>query len=181
MLRARKIAPALRLGHALEIAKRLERANGKAKVAAEPPDVAGAAVERQQVVLENLDLVEAGAGDGAQLFIERTAQRDRGDREFGHAICSGCNRTGLFDGLADDRLVGGFVPTIKAAMELGQGTFLARSKGLSGVRRAAIKAPRNAPADRCVARRRRLRQWQALRAGSARHPRPVAMMARRPG
>src|SRR4029079_15704206 len=55
VLRARKIAPALRLGHALEIAKRLERANGKNKVAAEPPDVAGAAVERQQVVLENLD------------------------------------------------------------------------------------------------------------------------------
>ena len=88
MLRPGKVAGALRLGHALEIAKRLERANGQPKVAAELPDVAGTAVERQKVVLENLDRVEAGAGDGAQLFIERTAQRDGSDRAFGHAICS---------------------------------------------------------------------------------------------
>ena len=37
-----KIAGALRLGHALEIAKRLERADLKAEIAAEPSDVARA-------------------------------------------------------------------------------------------------------------------------------------------
>ena len=77
VLRTCEVAPALRLGHSLEITKRLERANAKAKVAAEPPDVAGAAVERQQIVLENLDRVEAGAGDGAQLFVERATQLRR--------------------------------------------------------------------------------------------------------
>ena len=40
----------------------------KTEVAAEPPDVARAAVERQQVVLENLDGVEAGGGDRARSF-----------------------------------------------------------------------------------------------------------------
>ena len=85
---AGEVTGALRLGHALEIAKRLERANGETEVAAELPDVAGASVERQQVILENLDRVEAGAGDGAQLFIKRAAQRDSGDRSFGQAICS---------------------------------------------------------------------------------------------
>ena len=40
-----KVAGALRFGHALEIAKRLKRANGKAKIAAELSDIAGTAVE----------------------------------------------------------------------------------------------------------------------------------------
>jgi hypothetical protein len=35
----------LRLAHALEIAKRLERANFQAEIAAELPDIAGTAVE----------------------------------------------------------------------------------------------------------------------------------------
>src|SRR6202022_2712039 len=80
-----KIAGALRLGHALEIAKRLERANGETEIAAEPPDVAWTAVERQQVVLEDFDGIEACGGDGAQLFIERAAERAGGDRTRGHA------------------------------------------------------------------------------------------------
>ena len=88
MLRANEIAPALRLGHALEIAKRLECANRQAEVTAGLPDVTRAAVERQQVILEDLDRVKSGAGDSAEFFVERTAQRDRGDRAFGHAICS---------------------------------------------------------------------------------------------
>ena len=88
MLRANKIAPALRLGHALEIAERLECANFQAEVAAGLPDVTGAAVERQQVVLEDLDRFKSGTGNGAEFFVERTAQRDRGDRAFCHAICS---------------------------------------------------------------------------------------------
>ena len=87
VLRTYEVAPALRLGHSLEITERLERANAKAKVAAEPPNVAGAAVERQQVVLENLDRVEASAGD-ARSFVERATHRDGGDRAFGHATCS---------------------------------------------------------------------------------------------
>src|ERR1700722_9692937 len=52
---ARKIAGALRLGHALEIAKRLERANLEAEIAAELADVAGTSAERQEVILENFD------------------------------------------------------------------------------------------------------------------------------
>src|SRR5689334_11620065 len=91
MLSTGEVAGTLRLRHTLEIAKRLERADGKAEIAAELANVAGAAVERQQVILENLDLVEAGAGDRAELFIERTAQCDGGDRTFGHAICSRSN------------------------------------------------------------------------------------------
>jgi hypothetical protein len=42
----------------------LERANGKSKIAAELTDVAGTAIKRQQIVLENLDGVEPGGGDG---------------------------------------------------------------------------------------------------------------------
>src|ERR1700730_14685456 len=42
----RKIARTLRLGHTLEIAERLERANLKADIATEPPDVARASAKR---------------------------------------------------------------------------------------------------------------------------------------
>ncbi len=83
-----KIAGALRLGHAFEIAKRLERANGETVIAAKLADVPGAAVKRQQVILENLDGVEPRGGNGAQLFIEGAAERDGGDRTPGHAIGS---------------------------------------------------------------------------------------------
>ena len=84
-LGAREIAGALRLGHALEIAERLECADLEAEIAAELPDVAWASAERQKVILENLDRVEAGGGDGAQLFVECAAERDGGDRALGHA------------------------------------------------------------------------------------------------
>ena len=36
-----------------------------------PRDVARAAVEGEQIVLENLDAVESGGCDGAELFVER--------------------------------------------------------------------------------------------------------------
>src|SRR5271165_3359984 len=88
VLCAGKVARALRLGHALEIAKRLKRTDGKTEIPAELANVARAPIEREQVILENLDRVEAGAGDGAQLFVERSAQRYCGDGKFGHASCS---------------------------------------------------------------------------------------------
>ena len=68
--RAREIARALRLRHALEITERLERADIEIEVLAELCDLARACAEREQIVLENLDRVEASGGDGAELLVE---------------------------------------------------------------------------------------------------------------
>ncbi len=85
-LGAGETARTLRLAHALEIAERLEGANGEPEIPAEPADLAGARAERQQIVLEDLDRVEARGRDGAQLFIERAAERNGGDgTSSGHA------------------------------------------------------------------------------------------------
>ncbi len=78
----------LRLGHALEIAKRLERADRKPEIAAALPDLAGTGAKRQQVVLEDLDRVEPGSGNGAELLVKRAAERDGGNRTLVHAACS---------------------------------------------------------------------------------------------
>ena len=87
-LGAGEVAGALRLRHALEITEWLEGADRKPEIPAHLADVARAAAERQQIVLENLDGVEAGGGDRAQLFVERAAERNRGDRALVHAAVS---------------------------------------------------------------------------------------------
>ena len=63
-------AAALRLGQAFEIAKRLEQGDREPGVAHHPADLARRSVEGEEVVFENLDAVEAGRGDGRQLFRE---------------------------------------------------------------------------------------------------------------
>src|SRR5215207_7564672 len=87
-LGADEVSRPLWLRHALEITEWLERADRKPEIPAHLADVARAAAERQQIVLENLDGVEAGRGDRAQLFVERAAERNRGDRALVHAACS---------------------------------------------------------------------------------------------
>ena len=61
-------AAALRLGQALEVAERLEQRDREAGVARHPADVARRAVEGEEVVLENLDAVEARGGDRRELL-----------------------------------------------------------------------------------------------------------------
>jgi hypothetical protein len=68
--RAREVAAALRLRHALEVAERLESADGQAEVAAHLADIPRASVEGQKVRFEDLDLVEAGSSDGAEFFVQ---------------------------------------------------------------------------------------------------------------
>ena len=77
--RALETARALRLGHALEVAERLEGDDVEAVVADDPPDLARRGLVRQHVGLEDLDPLEAGAGDGGELLGQRAAERDGGD------------------------------------------------------------------------------------------------------
>ena len=54
--------------HALEVAEWLEERDRQAGVAHHPPDLARRSVEGQEVVLENLDAVEARRGDRVELL-----------------------------------------------------------------------------------------------------------------
>ena len=73
-------AGALRLGHALEVAERLEEVELEAGVADHAADLARGGVVGEEVGLEDLDAVEAGGGDGGELLGEVAADRDGGDR-----------------------------------------------------------------------------------------------------
>ncbi len=53
-----------RLGHALEIAEGLKGRDRQAEIGDHLADIARAAVEGQEIVLEDLDRVEPGRGDG---------------------------------------------------------------------------------------------------------------------
>ena len=63
-------ARALRLRQALEIAERLEQRDLEAVVADHPADLGRRAVEGQEVVLEDLDAVEAGRRDRRELLAQ---------------------------------------------------------------------------------------------------------------
>ena len=79
-------ARALRLGHALEIAERLEQRDLQAVIADHAADFARRAVEGEEIVLEDLDAVEAGRGDRRELLAQIAADRHGGDRGLhGHA------------------------------------------------------------------------------------------------
>ncbi|MGY4346873.1 hypothetical protein ACVWXM_003340 [Bradyrhizobium sp. GM7.3] len=71
---AGKVSRTLRLRHAFEIAERLKRTDLEIEVPAELCDVARTCAERQQIVLENLDRVESGGCDGAELFVESAGE-----------------------------------------------------------------------------------------------------------
>ena len=70
---------ALRLGHAFEIAEGLERDRLEAEIVDHPAHIRGRAVERQEVVLEDLDALELGGRDGLELLVQGAAQADGGD------------------------------------------------------------------------------------------------------
>ena len=63
-------ARTLRLGHAFEIAERLEQRDLQAMIAHHPADLARRAVEGEKIVLEDLDAVEAGRGDRRELLAQ---------------------------------------------------------------------------------------------------------------
>ncbi len=70
---------AQRFRHPLKVAKGLERDRRKAEVLDPASDLRRGAIEGQQVVLEDLDPLEAGGGNRFELFIERAAQANGGD------------------------------------------------------------------------------------------------------
>ena len=74
-------AAAMRLGHALEIAEGLEERDFEPVVADHAADFGGRAVEGEEVVLEDLDAVEARGRDGGQLLPQVAADRDRRNAE----------------------------------------------------------------------------------------------------
>jgi hypothetical protein len=69
----------LRLRHPLEIAKRLECHHFKAEILDPTADLRRSAIERQQVVLENLHSLEAGRSNSFELFVEGAAQANGSD------------------------------------------------------------------------------------------------------
>ena len=81
-------ARALRLGHALEVAERLEGDDLEAVVADHAADLRRRALVRQHVGLEDLDALEAGAGDRRELLGERAAERHGGDGELHGSLSS---------------------------------------------------------------------------------------------
>ena len=70
---------ALRLRHPLEIAERLEQRDLEPVIAHHPANIPGAAVIGQKVILEDLDTVESGIGNGRELLAQVTGNRDCGD------------------------------------------------------------------------------------------------------
>ena len=72
--------------HALEVAERLKGDDVEPQLRAGAAHVCRRAVEGYKVVLEDLDRVELGVGDGFELFAERAAQGD-------------CRNRGLHDAL----------------------------------------------------------------------------------
>jgi hypothetical protein len=85
----REDALALGLGHAFEIAEGLEGGDAQPEFGDHPAHVARRAVEREKVVLEDLDRAEARRGDGGELLVERAAERHRRDRRLHGASPSG--------------------------------------------------------------------------------------------
>ena len=79
-LGAVEIAGAQRIGRRLEIAEGLEDRDGEAEPVGDRAHVGGGAGEGQQVVLEDLDGVEADGGGRLELFRQGAAERDGGDR-----------------------------------------------------------------------------------------------------
>ncbi len=79
-----EIAPALRLGRALEIAERLQGDDVEAEVVGERPCVPRRAGIEGQVVFEQLDRPEARLGRRGKLGLEPAAETDRRDRPSEH-------------------------------------------------------------------------------------------------
>src|SRR5690606_32426905 len=65
--------------HALEIPDRLEERDLQPVIARHPADIGRASVEGEEIILEDLDTVEAGPGDRLQLLRKLAADRNRRD------------------------------------------------------------------------------------------------------
>ena len=77
-----------RLRHRLEVAERLVERDLEAELGGQVAHLGGPQRRADQVVLEQLDGVEAGGRGGAQLLLQRAAQADGGDRAAGHRPAS---------------------------------------------------------------------------------------------
>ena len=84
---------ALRLRQAFEVAERLEQRDGEAGVPHHAADVARRAVEGEEIVLEDLDAVEARGRDGRELLDEIAADRNGRDRGLHIALSRAPNAT----------------------------------------------------------------------------------------
>jgi hypothetical protein len=71
---------ALRLRQALEVAERLEQRDLEPGLAHHAADLPGRSVEGEEIVLEDLDAVEARGGNGRKLLDEIAADRNGRDR-----------------------------------------------------------------------------------------------------
>ena len=96
-------ARALRLRHSFEIAERLEQRDLQAMVAHHPADLGGRTVEGEEIVLEDLDAVEAGRGDGRELLAQVAADRHGGDRGL-HGLAPSMPRDQVCDRTHRDRI-----------------------------------------------------------------------------
>ncbi len=81
-------ARALGLGQALEVAEGLEQRNLQARVAHHAADIRGAAIEGEEIVLEDFDGTEPGRGDGRELFRQVAGQRHRRDGRLHRVVSS---------------------------------------------------------------------------------------------
>ena len=73
------------VGDAFEVAEGLIELDTEAEVGGHAREIARCAVERDQIVLEDLDRVEARRGNRLELVGERSAQTDGGDG-FAHCV-----------------------------------------------------------------------------------------------
>lgn len=76
---AAQVAGELRFGHGLDVAHRLVEVDGQAEVGAPGADLLGRQRAGEEVVLEDLDPVEAGPGGGGEFLGEGAAEGDGGD------------------------------------------------------------------------------------------------------
>ena len=76
---AAQVAGELLVRHRLDVPHRLVEVDAQAEVGAAGADLLGGERAREQVVLEDLDAVEAGPGGGRELLGEGSAEGDGGD------------------------------------------------------------------------------------------------------
>ena len=72
--------------HSFEIAKRLECDAGESEVAHHGADHVHRLRRSEQVALEDLDVLEAGVGNRAQLGAQRAVDGDRGDADLSKGV-----------------------------------------------------------------------------------------------
>src|SRR5271165_160572 len=82
--RALEIAPTHRVRHRLKVAQRLQRDDFEPEVGRQLSCVTWLAIEKGQIVFEELDGAKARLGGGGKLAFQRAAHADGGDRPSEH-------------------------------------------------------------------------------------------------